>query len=69
VHGYTLEAIKSSIVFLAITAIVFNISINIRRKRESLLYLSKNGLEGLFYNIPILYYISLIIIIACLSLF
>lgn len=67
IHGFATCALTELVVLLAITAIVFNISINITRKRKSILYLSKDGLEGIFYKSPWLYYLILVLIIVFLT--
>lgn len=60
--GVSYNAIYSTIILLAWTAIVFNLSINYEKENQ-ILYLGSKGLEGFFKNVPLLYYGILIAII------
>jgi hypothetical protein len=67
-YQLTWDAAYFALWILALTAIVFNITINIVRKRGNILYVANSGLEGLFYKRPFIYYLLLFGLIILLTL-
>ncbi len=67
-YGWSFKSLCFTITLLAITAVVFNFTINTVKKKP-LLYLGSKGLEGVFKSIPIVYYVLLTCIIAVYYLF